>query len=54
MSFRIEAINAFGQGFEHSRQVFNGPRNDSGLDFTDVHQIRLGHFFRLKVIKSFQ
>ena len=54
LSFRIEAINAFGQGFEHSRQVFNGPRNDSGLDFTDVHQIRLGHFFRLKVIKSFQ
>jgi hypothetical protein len=54
LTFRIEAINAFGQGIEHSRVVFDGPRNAAGVDFTDVHQLRVGHFLRLKLTKSFQ
>jgi len=52
-TFKIEALNALGQGLEHSREVYNGARNITGLDFTDVHHIRTGHFIRLRVIKNF-
>ena len=52
-ALRIEALNVTGQGIEHSRRVFNGPRNTDGLDFTDVHQLRTGHYIRLRFIKSF-
>ncbi len=53
LTFRIEALNPTGQGAEHSRQLFNGPRNLEGLAFADVHAIRTGHFVRVRVIKSF-
>jgi hypothetical protein len=53
-TLRIEALNAFGTGIEHSRQVYNGPRNTDGLDFTDVHHLRVPHFIRLRVTKTFR
>jgi hypothetical protein len=54
ITFKIEALNVTGQGVEHSRQVYNGPRNTDSLDFTDVHHIRTGHFIRIRFIKTFQ
>ncbi|MDB5483496.1 MAG: TonB-dependent receptor [Caulobacteraceae bacterium] len=54
ITFKIEALNVAGQGIEHSRQAYNGPRNSTGLDFTDVHHIRAGHFIRLRFVKTFR
>ena len=54
ISFKLEALNVTGQDVEHSREVYNGPRNTDSLDFTDVHHIRTGHFIRLRFIKTFQ
>jgi outer membrane receptor protein involved in Fe transport len=53
-TIKIEALNVTGEGIEHSREVYNGPRNVSALDFTDVHHIRAGHFIRLRAIKTFR
>jgi hypothetical protein len=53
LAFRVEALNPFGQGVEHSRQVFNGPRDIEGVDFTDVRNIRTSHYVRIRFIKSF-
>jgi hypothetical protein len=54
LTFKIEALNPVGQGSEHSRQVFDGPRGQFGADFTDVHQLRTSHYLRARVVKSFQ
>jgi hypothetical protein len=54
LTFKIEALNMTGQGIEHSRQVYTGPRNSTGLDFTDVHHLRAGHFLRLRFIRTFR
>lgn len=54
LTFKIEALNVTGQGIEHSRQIYDGPRNSTGLDFTDVHHLRAGHFLRLRFIRTFR
>jgi hypothetical protein len=54
VSIRVDALNVVGQGVEHSRQVYYGPRNTDSLDFSDVHQIRTPHFIRLRFVKSFR
>ena len=53
LSLRLEMLNLLGRGFEHVREVYDGPRNDTPLDFTDVRHIRTGRFLRIRVIKSF-
>jgi hypothetical protein len=53
LTFKVELLSPFGQGLEHSREVFNGPRNLDGIDFIDVHHIHTGRFLRVRFIKSF-
>ena len=48
-----ELLNATDRGFEHSRQVFFGPRNQEPLEFTDIRDLGIGRFVRVTMIKSF-
>jgi hypothetical protein len=52
MTFKVEALNVAGQGLEHSRDVYNGPRNTDSLDFSDVRHLRAPHFIRFRFIKT--
>jgi outer membrane receptor protein involved in Fe transport len=51
--FRFELRNASGRGFEHSREVYNGPRDQTGLAFVDVRDLHTGRFLYFRVTKTF-
>ena len=51
--FRFELRNAGGRGFEHAREVYNGPRDMMGLGFVDVRNLHGGRFVYFRVIKTF-
>lgn len=53
LTLRVEMLNVTDRGFEHSREVFNGPRNLDGLDFTDFRRQTFGRILKFKLIKSF-
>jgi outer membrane receptor protein involved in Fe transport len=53
LTLRLDLLNLTDRGFEHSRQVFNGPRNIDGLDFTDNRRVTFGRILKFKLIKSF-
>ncbi|MDQ2859300.1 MAG: outer membrane beta-barrel protein [Pseudomonadota bacterium] len=53
LAFRVELRNAGGRGFEHTRQVYLGPRNVDGLDYTDVRDLHVGRFVYFRVLKTF-
>ena len=51
--FRFELRNGGGRGFEHAREVYNGPRDRTGLAFVDVRNLHIGRFLYFRVIKTF-
>jgi hypothetical protein len=53
LSFRAELDNAGARGYKLSRQVFNGPRNTSGVAFTDVRDLEFGRILYFRVRKTF-
>ncbi len=53
LSFRAELRNAGGRGVEHTREVYNGPRDRSGPAFVDVRDLHTGRFIYLRIIKTF-
>jgi outer membrane receptor protein involved in Fe transport len=53
LTFKVELLNATGRGFDHSRLVFDGPRNTTSLAFADFRDLDVGRFVRLTMIKSF-
>ncbi|HEY5072718.1 MAG TPA: TonB-dependent receptor [Caulobacteraceae bacterium] len=53
LALRFEIQNAGARGFEHLRQVYGGPRNVSGLAFTDLRDLHFGREIYLRVRKNF-
>lgn len=53
LTVKLELLNATGRGVEQSRVVYNGPRNDTPVDFIDVRNLGVGRFIRVSVIKGF-
>ncbi len=51
--FRTELRNVSAHGFEEARQLYNGPRNDSGLFFNDAKTLHTGRFIYFRVTKTF-
>ena len=51
--FRMELRNVSDRGFEHSRDVYNGPRDQTGLGYVDVRNLHTGKFIYFRVIKTF-
>ena len=53
LTVNVQFLNLLSRRVEQSRQYFFGPRNNSGVDFTDIHSVSAGPLFKLKIIKSF-
>ena len=53
LSMRFELENASGRGFEHTREVFLGPRNTSALSYVDVRALHSGRGLYFRVRKTF-
>ncbi|HEY5105559.1 MAG TPA: TonB-dependent receptor plug domain-containing protein [Caulobacteraceae bacterium] len=53
LSFRVELDNATARGFKLEREVYNGPRNISGLDYTDVRDLEFGRLLYFRIRKTF-
>ena len=53
LTFKVELLNATRHGFDHYRQVFDGPRNQFPLALTDIRDLENGRFIRVSMIKSF-
>ena len=50
---RGEVLNTGGGGSERIREVFNGPRNVSGLAYNNVRNLNVGRYIRLRMVKTF-
>jgi outer membrane receptor protein involved in Fe transport len=53
LTLKFEVINTTDAGVEHSRLVYNGPRNADPLAFADVRQQHPGRFYRVSLVKNF-
>lgn len=53
LTFRVDLLNATARGFDHFRQVWPGPRNQTPLAFSEVRDLENGRFVRLTLIKQF-
>lgn len=53
VAIRLEIANASGRGFEHTRQIYLGPRNTDGLNYTDIRNLHGGRGIHLRIRKTF-
>ena len=53
LAIRLEIANASGRGFEHTRQIYLGPRNTDGLNYTDIRNLHTGRGIHLRIRKTF-
>ncbi len=53
LAIRVEVANASGHGFEHTRQIYLGPRNTDGLNLTDIRNVHAGRGIHLRIRKTF-
>jgi hypothetical protein len=53
LTVNLQLLNLLSRRVEFSRQIFNGPRNLFGVDFTDIHDDSVGPLIKLKIIKAF-
>ena len=53
LAIRLEIANASGRGFEHTRQIYLGPRNVDALNYTDIRYLRAGRGIHLRIRKTF-
>ena len=53
LTVNVQFLNLLSRRVEQSRQYFQGARNNTGVDFTDVHSDSAGPLFKVKIIKSF-
>jgi outer membrane receptor protein involved in Fe transport len=53
LTLKVELLNATARHVERYRQYYDGPRNNSPLDFSDLRDQRIGRLVRLSVVKVF-
>jgi len=53
LSFRFELNNATARGFEHTREVYSGPRNTNGLAYIDRRDLHTGRLLHFRILKTF-
>lgn len=53
LSFRVEMQNLLGRNFSRTREVYTGPRNTSGIDFTDTRDLSFDPFIYFRIRRTF-
>ena len=53
LSFRVEMQNLSARNFTRTRDVFTGPRNSSGIDFTDRRDLSFDPFIYFRIRHTF-
>lgn len=53
LSWRIELDNVTARGFKHTYENYNGPRNDTPLDYTEERSVHPGRIFYLRLRRTF-
>lgn len=53
LSFRVEMQNLLGRNFTRTRDVYAGPRNTSGVDFTDRRDLSFDPFVYFRIRHTF-
>ena len=53
LAVRLMVENASGRGFEHTRQIYPGPRNTNGLELIDIRNLHTGRGLYVRIRKSF-
>ncbi|MBI5941967.1 MAG: TonB-dependent receptor, partial [Caulobacterales bacterium] len=53
LSIRVEMQNLLGRNFTRTREVYTGPRNTSGVDFTDRRDLNFDPFIYFRIRRTF-